>query len=107
MIIAYTSDKARHRFAFAIFPLLVCITGFAMLLSIHNNRHAEYTALFLVSAGAYSAMPIIVCWYNMNLGGHHRRAVGTAWQIGFGNTGGIIGKHFSSLLPFSSHLLDT
>lgn len=26
----------------------------------------------------------------MNLGGHHRRAVGSAWQIGFGNIGGII-----------------
>lgn len=23
-------------------------------------------------------------------GGHHRRAVGSAWQIGFGNIGGII-----------------
>lgn len=41
----------------------------------------------------------------MNLGGHHRRAVGTAWQIGFGNIGGIIATvraipsqrtHFSS-----------
>lgn len=35
-------------------------------------------------------MPIIVCWFNMNLGGHHRRAVGSAWQVGFGNLGGII-----------------
>lgn len=26
----------------------------------------------------------------MNLGGHHRRSVGTAWQVGFGNIGGII-----------------
>ena len=26
----------------------------------------------------------------MNLGGHHRRSVGSAWQIGFGNIGGII-----------------
>lgn len=23
----------------------------------------------------------------MNLGGHHRRAVGSAWQVGFGNIG--------------------
>jgi hypothetical protein len=35
-------------------------------------------------------MPLIVCWFNMNLGGHHRRAIGSAWQISFGNTGGII-----------------
>jgi hypothetical protein len=43
--------------------------------------------------GAYSAMPVIVCWFNMNLGGHHRRAVGTAWQVGFGNIGGIIATY--------------
>lgn len=29
----------------------------------------------------------------MNLGGHHRRAVGTAWQIGFGNIGGIVATY--------------
>jgi hypothetical protein len=29
----------------------------------------------------------------MNLGGHHRRAVGTAWQVGFGNIGGIIATY--------------
>lgn len=29
----------------------------------------------------------------MNLGGHHRRAIGTAWQIGFGNIGGIIATY--------------
>ena len=35
-------------------------------------------------------MPVIVCWFNMNLGGHHRRSIGSAWQVGFGNIGGII-----------------
>ena len=34
-----------------------------------------------------------VCWFNMNLGGHHRRAIGSAWQIGFGNIGGIIATY--------------
>ena len=29
----------------------------------------------------------------MNLGGHHRRAIGSAWQIGFGNIGGIISTY--------------
>jgi len=90
MIIAYASDKTRHRFAFAVFPLLVCMTGFAILITEHKNMHVQYAALFLVAMGAYTAMPVIVCWFNMNLGGHHRRAVGSAWQVGFGNIGGII-----------------
>lgn len=68
MIIAYASDKMRHRFFFVCFPLAVCICGLAMLLGIHKNLHAEYAALFLVAMGAYSGMPVIVCWFNMNLG---------------------------------------
>ncbi|KAF3032605.1 hypothetical protein E8E12_003373 [Didymella heteroderae] len=90
MLIAWCSDRLRHRFAFTIFPICVCITGFAILISVHNNRDLQYAALFLVAMGAYTAMPVIVCWFNMNLGGHHRRSVGSAWQVGFGNIGGII-----------------
>lgn len=90
MITAYLSDRIRHRLAFILFCQAVAIVGFAMLLTIHHHLHAQYAALFLVTSGTYSAMPIIVCWFNMNLGGHHRRAVGSAWQVGFGNTGGII-----------------
>jgi MFS family permease len=90
MLNAYLSDKTRHRFAFALFSLSVCIAGFAILLAVHNNKHVMYAALFLVAMGAYSAMPIIVCLFNMNLGGHHRRAVGSAFQVAFGNCGGII-----------------
>ena len=71
----------------------MAIAGFAILLSTHTRPHLEYGALFLVTMGTYSSLPQIVCWFNMNLGGHHRRAVGTAWQIGFGNIGGIIATY--------------
>jgi MFS family permease len=93
MIIATCSDFAKHRFLFTIIPICVAIAGFAILITVHDNKHLEYGALFLVAMGAYSAMPVIVCWFNMNLGGHHRRAVGTAWQVGFGNIGGIIATY--------------
>ncbi|GAB7352008.1 hypothetical protein MBLNU459_g2526t2 [Dothideomycetes sp. NU459] len=90
MLLAFLSDRFKHRFAFAVFAICVAITGFAILIRVHNNRPLEYAALFLVAMGAYAAMPIIVCWFNMNLGGHHRRSVGSAWQVSFGNIGGII-----------------
>ncbi|KAH0352719.1 MFS general substrate transporter, partial [Aureobasidium melanogenum] len=90
MILAYLSDKTRHRFAYAVFAVCIAIAGFAILISVHHNRPLQYAALFLVAMGCYSAMPIIVCWFNMNLGGHHRRSVGSAWQVAFGNIGGII-----------------
>ncbi|KAL8854252.1 MAG: hypothetical protein Q9221_000966 [Calogaya cf. arnoldii] len=97
MIIAYFSDRFKHRFAFTIMPIRLAIAGFGILMVVHNNRHLQYGALCMVTMGVYSAMPVIVCWFNMNLGGHHRRAVGTAWQIGFGNIGGIIATY--SFLP--------
>ena len=93
MVIAFFSDKTKHRFAFTMIPISICIAGFAILLAVHTKPNLEYAALFLVAMGAYSAMPVIVCWFNMNLGGHHRRSVGTAWQIGFGNIGGIIATY--------------
>ena len=88
MVAAYISDKLRHRFLVAVFLILISIAGFGILITVHNNTHIQYAGLFLVAAGTYSALPITVAWFNMNLGGHHRRSVGTAWQIGFGNIGG-------------------
>lgn len=93
MVIAFLSDKTKHRFAFTLIPISIAIAGFAILLTVHTKPNVEYAALFLVAMGAYSAMPVIVCWFNMNLGGHHRRSIGTAWQVGFGNIGGIIATY--------------
>ena len=32
----------------------------------------------------------MICWYLMNLRGHVQRSIGSAWIIGFGNTGGVL-----------------
>jgi MFS family permease len=90
ILMAFISDFFHHRFLFILIPIGVAIAGFTILITTHYNHHLEYGALFLVTTGIFSAMPIIICWFTMNLGGHHRRAVGSAWQIGFGNIGGII-----------------
>ncbi|KAK4179648.1 putative transporter [Triangularia setosa] len=93
MIIATASDWLKHRFLFTVLPICISISGFAILLNVNDNLPVQYAALVLICMGMYSAMPIQVCWFNMNLGGHHRRAVGSAWQIGFGNIGGIIATY--------------
>jgi MFS family permease len=86
MIIATLSDWHRHRFLYAICPIFIAVAGFGILINVHHNLDLQYAALFLVCLGTYSAMPVMVCWFNMNLGGHHRRAIGTAWQIGMSPT---------------------
>lgn len=88
MLVAILSDKTRHRFAFTMAPMLIAMAGFGILLNVHGQAHrnVQYGALFMVTCGCYSAMPVIVCWFAMNLSGHRRRSVGTAWQVGFGNS---------------------
>ena len=90
MLTATFSDMTRHRFAWIIGCLCVAISGFAILISIQGQTQVQYAALFLVAMGCYSAMPFMVCWFNMNIGGHVRRSVCSAWQVSFGNIGGII-----------------
>ncbi|KAI0199655.1 MFS general substrate transporter [Astrocystis sublimbata] len=93
LLVAVLSDWTRHRAFFALAPLAITIAGLATLLAVHTNRTVEYAVLHLVTIGTYGVLPIIVCWFQMNLGGHHRRSIGSAWQIGFGNIGGIIATY--------------
>ncbi|KZT18170.1 MFS transporter [Neolentinus lepideus HHB14362 ss-1] len=93
MITATLSDQLRHRWLFSVGTAMLAGTGFIMLLCIHKNAHAMYAALFLIVCGAYTSMPLLVCWFNTNLAGHLRRSVGSAWQVGFGNIGGIIAAY--------------
>ncbi|KAH8106174.1 MFS transporter-like protein [Cristinia sonorae] len=93
MFIAFFSDHMKHRFLFSIAPMVISIAGFILLLLPQHNNNLKYGALYLAACGTYSAMPVVVCWFVTNLGGHRRRSIATAWQIGFGNIGGIIAAY--------------
>ncbi|KAI0362467.1 major facilitator protein [Trametes cingulata] len=93
MIIATVSDYTRRRFVFLMLCASIGVAGLIILLVVHDNSKLQYGALYIVPMGALSAMPIALCWFETNLGTHHRRAVGTATQIGFGNVGGIIAAY--------------
>jgi hypothetical protein len=91
MIMAYLSDRTGKRFPFVFFNLLVALAAVVALFTYQGtNNHARYGALCLYAMGVFSAVPIIICWFIMNLEGHKDRAVGSAWQIGFGNCAGFI-----------------
>ncbi|KAG5362320.1 putative transporter [Yarrowia sp. C11] len=87
---AIFSDRFRHRFLFAIGSCIVCVAGFGLIMGEHHKIGTRYGALFMICAGAYTCMPMIVCWTQMNFSGHHRRAIASGWQIGFGNIAGFI-----------------
>jgi len=93
MLVAIVSDRIRHRFLFAVSGMCISLAGLGILFNIDNSVNTQYGALFLAAGGLYAAMPIAVCWFNMNLLGHHRRSIGIGWQIGFGNIGGVIATY--------------
>ncbi|KAJ4293275.1 High-affinity nicotinic acid transporter [Kalmusia sp. IMI 367209] len=90
IIMAYLSDKAGKRFPFILFNFLLALAGVVTLFTFHGNHHARYAALCLYTMGVFSVIPIVICWFVMNLEGHKDRAVGSAWMIGFGNCAGLV-----------------
>ena len=66
MIIATFSDWLKMRYIFVMIPLAMTLTGYAILVSVHHDVSTMYAALFLAVAGNYSAMPVILCWFNTN-----------------------------------------
>ena len=66
MVTAAASDRLRTRYVFIVGLVALALTGFAILLVVHDHQHLQYAALFLAASGNFSAMPIIVCWPNMN-----------------------------------------
>jgi hypothetical protein len=93
MALAYISDRLRHRWLFSLIPGLVCLAGFSILAAHPASTNVKYAALFLAVSGVFSSNPILVGWFNTNLAGHLRRSTGSAFQVAFGNIGGIIASY--------------
>lgn len=94
LIAAICTDRLRHRYAFAIFGVLLATIGFAILLAQeYVSVSARYVAIFLVAAGANVTQPVTLVWLNNNLAGHYKRSIGMAMQVGVGNCGGIIASN--------------
>ncbi len=66
MLTATLSDRLRRRFVFILVSLTLALTGFTILLVVHDRAHLQYGALYLASMGYFTAMPIVLCWPNMN-----------------------------------------
>lgn len=91
--LATISDRLRIRLPFILGCLVTGVVGLAMVLGATHQPKVRYAGCFLCATGLYSGMPILVCWNSVNFGGHLRKSIGTAWQIGFGNIGGIIATY--------------
>ena len=94
LVSALLTDRLRHRYAFAMFGVVVASIGYIILLAQgFVSVGVRYFAVYLVMAGGYITQPITLVWLSNNMGGHYKRGVGAAMQIGFGNLGGMIASN--------------
>jgi hypothetical protein len=100
LISAWASDRLRHRYSFIMGGIILATIGYIILLAQGPVEgpgalpySVRYMAVFFVVSGIYITQPISIVWLTNNMGGHYKRAFGTATQIGIGNVGGIIGSN--------------
>lgn len=91
---AFFTDRLRHRYSFAMLGVAIASIGYIILLAQSSvSVGGRYFAVYLVMAGGYITQPITLVWLSNNMGGHYKRSINAAMQIGFGNIGGIIASN--------------
>ncbi|KIX00662.1 uncharacterized protein Z518_09727 [Rhinocladiella mackenziei CBS 650.93] len=88
---ALISDFLKQRYIVLLAGCLLAIIGYAILFCMHQVPvGARYFAVYLITSGGFVAQTITIVWLSNNMGGHYKRAVGVAMQVGFGSIAGII-----------------
>jgi hypothetical protein len=89
--IAFISDKLKHRAGLALVACFISIVGYIIVLNQeHVSVNARYGALFLVSSGAFAALPAAWILLLNNVSGTYKTAWAVGMEIGLGNGGGFI-----------------
>ncbi|KAL8728678.1 MAG: hypothetical protein Q9166_005242 [cf. Caloplaca sp. 2 TL-2023] len=90
-ITAWISDRLRHRFSFVILGAAVNVIGYSVLLAQASTPvKIKYMALYFVVCGLWIGSPVEIVWISSNLGGHYKRAIGSAIQVATGNMSGFV-----------------
>lgn len=123
IVIAYISDKTRHRGIYLASFSLAAITGFA-LLRWYDGANVRYMAIFFVTTGAFPGGPAFLSWAMNSMsfcclhfcslraiggetyvldatantlildsGGSAVRAVSSSWVVTLGTVGGIVATY--------------
>ncbi|KAG8854286.1 hypothetical protein FRB96_007691 [Tulasnella sp. 330] len=89
----YASDRAGRRGHFVAFFMLLGSLGYFILLIIHHNDYVRYFAIFLVTSGTYTTIPLMLSWVTANAGSETQRVIGLAGLNTFGQSIAILSAH--------------
>lgn len=93
---AFLSDRFNRRMPFAAIPFALIAIGNIMILSLDGDLGrvgVSLTSIIIYCIGIYPIQPAVSSWAANNLAPASCRAIGVAFAICFGNTGGIIGSY--------------
>lgn len=91
LVSAVGSDRLRHRYAFAMTGYAITLIGLIMFFCQKSlSPGALYAALYLVSIGTYTTLPLVWTMCVNNVSGYYKTSIASGLCVGFGNAGGII-----------------
>ncbi|KAK4118765.1 MFS general substrate transporter [Parathielavia appendiculata] len=98
LFFSYLSDRFFWRMPFVAIPMGLITIGYAVILTRDgelggSNLGVAYFAVILTCMGIYPVQPAGSSWAANNLAPANRRAIGVAFNICFGNIGGIVGSY--------------
>ncbi|KAH9485505.1 putative transporter [Psilocybe cubensis] len=89
MIVAYYSDKQKHRCGYIVLGTMVCLTGLCLTAFAKHNG-VRYFGTYLINAGNSAAIPTILAYASNNVVSHSKRSVQSAMTVSLGGIGGIM-----------------
>ncbi|KAH0443048.1 major facilitator superfamily transporter [Colletotrichum camelliae] len=90
-ISGWLGDRFMVRGPIIIGDMVVAIIGTA-LVGFHDDVAVRYTGVFLLTAGSFSSIPVVMAYQANNIRGQWKRAFSSGLVVAFGGVGGIAGS---------------
>ncbi|KAI5861687.1 MFS general substrate transporter [Durotheca rogersii] len=90
---SWVASRLNLRTPFLLFAVGLQLVGWAIMVAYVPAPGVRYFALFMMSAGTFPQMAILMGWLSANLRGHKYLAVGMGWMVGFGNCANFISSN--------------
>ncbi|KAK7044804.1 MFS general substrate transporter [Favolaschia claudopus] len=95
--VSWMSDRLQSRGILMAATCLLSGIGYVLLLTVRDNVHVRYFAVFCIVGGTYETIGLIIAWFAHNLGSETKRATGIPMFMAIGQCGSVLGSHIFPL----------
>ncbi|CAL1699503.1 unnamed protein product [Somion occarium] len=90
---AYVSDRLQSRGIPMSCAACVGGIGYLLLLTVPDDNHVRYFAVFCITSGTYTVIGVTIAWTAHNLGSETKKATGIPMYMAIGQCGSVLGSH--------------